>query len=207
MEQLLEGIVKFRKEDFERHKELFQGLKDSQKPHTLFITCSDSRIVPHLITDTMPGELFVLRNVANMVPPYQQTEEYLSTTSVIEYAVNALDVDNIVVCGHSNCGGCAALHLSDSELEKVPHTKQWVTLGDETRKKVLEVVDEDEETTKARMTEQINVVEQMERLKNYPSIKEKLEDDKIKIAGWHYVIETGEVYIYNQEKGHFELAN
>ena len=102
MEKLLNGVVQFKKEDFEAHKELFQELANYQKPHTLFIGCSDSRIVPNMITSTLPGELFVIRNIANIVPPYRIKDEYLATTSAIEYAVIVLEIQNIIICGHSN---------------------------------------------------------------------------------------------------------
>ena len=113
MQKLIDGIIKFRKEDFEAHKELFMELKDRQIPHTLFIACSDSRIDPNLITGSKPGELFIIRNIANIVPPYRDTAEFVATTSAIEYAVLMLGVENIIVCGHSNCGGCAVSQRMD----------------------------------------------------------------------------------------------
>lgn len=207
MEKLLEGIVSFRSQDFEEHKELFGKLKGSQKPHTLFIGCSDSRVVPHLITQTLPGELFVVRNVANMVPPYRKTEEYVSTTSAIEYAVKILNVEHIVVCGHSNCGGCAALYLPESSLAEIPYTRKWLTLAGETRERVSKIVSDDDLAAREWMTEQVNVVEQLKHLLSYPFIREKYQRQKIEIYGWHYIIETGEVFIYDKEKGYFELAN
>ncbi len=207
MERLLEGIVEFRQEDFEKHKDLFGELKDSQKPHTLFIGCSDSRVVPNLITKTLPGELFVVRNIANMVPPNRETKEYVSTTSAIEYAVNILKVSHIVVCGHSNCGGCSALFLSEASLEQIPHTKKWLTLAGQTRELVSQLIGDDDIKAREWLTEQINVVEQLKHLLTYPFIKEKYQNGEISIAGWHYIIETGEVFIYDKEKGYFELAN
>lgn len=135
MQKLLEGLIKFREIDFEEHKELFGQLSKEQNPHTLFIGCSDSRLIPNLITQTLPGELFVVRNIANIVPPYHESEEYLSTTSSIEYAVNVLEIENIVVCGHSNCGGCKSLYASDEVLNEIPHTKKWLELAYEAKQK------------------------------------------------------------------------
>ena len=122
MDKLLKGVVHFKKRDFEKHRGLFEGLGRDQKPHTLFIGCADSRVVPSLITKTLPGELFIVRNIANIVPPYRMADEYLATTSAIEYAVQMLNVENIVVCGHSNCGGCASLYQEQNE--KLPHTRK-----------------------------------------------------------------------------------
>jgi len=98
-------------------------LSDKQNPHTLFIGCSDSRVAPNLITNSMPGDLFIIRNIANIVPPFRQSSEYLSTTSAIEYAINILHVRSIVVCGHSNCGGCKALGAEKNDA--ILHTSRW----------------------------------------------------------------------------------
>lgn len=207
MQKLLEGIVEFRKKDFEEHKELFSNICSHQKPHTLFIGCSDSRVVPNMITQSLPGELFIIRNIANIVPLYRQTEEFVSTTSAIEYAVQILEVENIIVCGHSNCGGCAALFLPDKKLKKIPHTKKWLELAETVKEKVLSQIGHADIPAREWLAEQINVVEQIKHLFTYPFIKEKYNNGKIKISGWHYIIETGEIYNYNKEKGYFELIN
>jgi len=111
MKQLLNGAIKFKQDFFEKHKDIFKEIAEKQSPHTLYIGCSDSRVIPNLITKTLPGELFVIRNIANMVPPYRHTNEnFKCTASIIEYSINQLKVENIVVCGHSNCGGCKALY-------------------------------------------------------------------------------------------------
>lgn len=207
MEKLLEGLIKFKKQDFEDHKELFGELKGKQAPHTLFIGCSDSRLVPNLITKTMPGELFVIRNIANIIPHYRASHEHLATTSAIEYAVETLGVENIIVCGHSNCGGCRAIYYPEEILDKTPHTKKWLELAENVKKRVMSEWKDDDEATREWMTEQVNVLEQIKHLLTYPSIKEKYEKKELTIQGWYYIIETGEVFIYNKETGEFELAN
>ena len=208
MQKLIEGIVKFKNQDFLEHKELFSSLKRQQKPHTLFISCSDSRVDPNMLTKTVPGELFVVRNIANIVPPYRKTHEYLATTSAIEYAVNVLEVENIVVCGHSNCGGCAAIYMPNQSLQHIPHTQRWLELAENVKRKVLtELSHNDDEPAKSWMTEQTNVIEQLLHLFSYPFIKDKYENEQININGWYYIIETGEVYIYDKISGEFNLAN
>ncbi|MDA8227750.1 MAG: carbonic anhydrase [Desulfitobacterium hafniense] len=207
MKKLLEGIVRFKQEDFEEHKHLFSNLKRAQTPHTLFIGCSDSRVVPELITKTMPGELFVIRNIANIVPSYRETQEYVSTTSGIEYAVNVLNVQNIVVCGHSNCGGCASMYLPESVLAQTPHTRKWLELTRHVKERVLQELNGQGEDVREWMTEQINVIEQIKHLLSYPFIKEKCQNKEINILGWYYIIETGEVFVYNSALGEFQLAN
>ena len=207
MLKLLEGIVKFRKEDFETHKELFVELKEAQKPHTLFVSCSDSRIDPNMITGTLPGELFIIRNIANIIPPCRDTEEYVATTSAIEYAVLMLGVKNIVVCGHSNCGGCSVSLNSSEELLHLPHTRKWLELIDPVRTRVCEEIPESEPKAREWMMEQGNVVEQLKHLMTYPYIQEKVLAGELILSGWYYIIETGEVFIYDKDKGEFLLEN
>ena len=206
MKRLLEGIAHFRLNDFEAHRELFTGLKSKQKPHTLFISCSDSRVDPNLITGTLPGELFIIRNIANIVPPHHYTSEHLATTSAIEYAVLALDVQNIIICGHSNCGGCAAC-LAPPPTDKLPHTLKWLELAVPARERVFEEALGDDPEAREWMMEQYNVVEQLKHLMTYPYIYQKALAGQIEISGWHYIIETGEVFIYDKDSKQFLLGN
>ena len=207
MQTLLDGVVKFKKNDFESYKDLFTDLGREQKPHTLFIGCSDSRVVPSLITKTLPGELFMIRNIANLVPKYRISEEFLATTSAIEYAVQVLNVENILVCGHSNCGGCASLYLSDNELNKIPHTKKWLELAKPVKEKVLKQLSEEDISAREWLTEQMNIVEQIKHLFTYPFIRDKYQKQELNIYGWYYIIETGEIFNYNKKEGCFELIN
>ena len=207
MEKIFKGTIEFRKKDFEDHKHLFQELSKKQKPHTLFIACSDSRVVPNMITNTLPGEFFVVRNIANIVPTYRKTNEYLATTSAIEFAVEYLNVENIIVCGHSNCGGCASLYLPDEDLIKFPNTKKWLELSESVKIKVQSMMKDNDLSVREWMTEQMNIVEQIKHLLTYPYIKEKYLNGELKIFGWYYIIETGEIYNYNQETSLFELIN
>ncbi|GAB4173019.1 MAG: carbonic anhydrase [Geothermobacteraceae bacterium] len=204
MEKLFKGIMRFRREEFLAHRDLFCRLGREQKPHTLFIGCSDSRVVPSLITQTHPGELFIVRNVANIVPPYRQTEEFVATTSAIEYAVQALEVDCIVVCGHSNCGGCAALHKSPEELASLPHVRKWLEVSSEVPERVEKLMVEKTPEEREWLTERVNVLVQMRNLLTYPFIRERVEAGSLEVLGWHYIIETGEIYNFNDRAGVFE---
>lgn len=207
MEKLLKGIVEFKRKDFEKYKELFKNLGRKQNPHTLFIGCSDSRIDPNLITKTLPGELFLVRNLANIIPIYRESIEYLSTTSAIEYAVCELNVKNIVVCGHSNCAGCASIYLPPESFEKIPHTKKWLELALNVKEQVLKQMPDEDHHAREWLTEQTNIVEQIKHLLTYPFIKDKYQAGEIVIYGWYYIIETGEIYNYIKEKACFELIN
>lgn len=205
MDKLFRGVLEFRQEDFEAQKELFARLEREQKPHTLFIGCSDSRVVPTLITRTNPGELFLIRNIANMVPPHHATDEFASTRSALEYAVQVLDVDSIVVCGHSNCGGCAALQTPVEQLEHLPYTRKWLEISAEVPGRVARLMRGDSPEEREVLTEQVNILVQMRNLLTYPFVREKVEAGSLKIYGWYYVIATAEVYNFDDESGHFEL--
>ncbi|PLX84931.1 MAG: carbonic anhydrase [Desulfuromonas sp.] len=207
MEKLFRGITKFQLEDFEAHRDLFKKLGRTQQPHTLFIGCSDSRVVPNLITKTHPGELFTVRNIANIVPPYRITEEYVATTSAVEYAVQVLNVDTIVVCGHSNCGGCAALNAPADSLEHIPHVRKWLEASDEVKGRVDNLITSDSPEEREWLTEQINILVQMKNLLTYPYVQERFKDGKLNIFGWYYIIETGEIYNFNDENACFELIS
>ncbi len=206
MKTLKDGIIRFQENYFNEHKEVFSGLAKSQKPHTLYIGCSDSRVVPNIITKTMPGELFVVRNIGNMVPPYSSDKyQFRCTSSIIEFAVNVLEVDNIVVCGHSNCGGCQALYLDERELDKTPLVKEWLTLAKEVKERIAKKNLSFEE--REFQTEQLNIVKQLENLLTYPFVKERFEKGLLKVVGWYYVIETGDVFDYDLEEGEFRLIS
>ncbi len=202
---LFKRTIEFKKEDFEAHKELFEKIGRSQNPHTLFIGCSDSRVVPNLITKALPGELFVIRNIANIVPPYRESRDYFATASAIEYAVLVLEVENILVCGHSNCGGCNALYYPDEKLKNIPSVKKWLELAKEVKEQVKTLGFDKDFAIREWITEQLNVVYQLNNLLTYPFIKERVDEGKLNLIGWHYIIETGEVFNFNFEKDSFEL--
>ena len=204
--QLISGAIKFMEENFAEHAELFGTLANKQKPHTLFIGCSDSRVVPSLITSTLPGELFVVRNIANVVPPYRVSEEYVSTTAAIEYALYSLNIKNIIVCGHSNCGGCAALFYDAKKLEKIPNVVRWLNLMQPVKDQILKIPNLNADK-REWIAERLNIINSMQNLLSFPGIKEGYESGEIKIYGWHYVIETGELFNYDEKEAHFILLN
>ncbi len=207
-DKLFKGALQFKQEDFESHRNLFSELGRSQKPHTLFVGCSDSRVVPNMITKTGPGELFMIRNIANIVPPYRVSTEYAATTSAIEYAVQVLNVESIVVCGHSNCGGCAALHTPAEQLAHIPNVAKWLEISKSVKAEVdlLAPIGSPKGTPEERewLTEQVNIVAQLRHLVTYPYVRERFEKGTLKLYGWYYLIETGEIYNYNTETNSFE---
>jgi len=204
-ERLLKRAIEFKKDDFEAHRELFKEIGRGQKPHTLFIGCADSRVVPSLITKALPGELFVIRNIANLVPPYRESMDYFSTSSSIEYAVLELEVENILVCGHSNCGGCNALYYPKEKLSKMPSVQKWLELAKDVKEEVIDMGFDEDFAAREWLTEQLNVVKQLQNLMTYPFIEKRVKEKKLHLIGWHYIIETGEVFNFNEEKHFFEL--
>ena len=199
-DELLERLRRFHDHTFPGVQEQFENLvKDGQHPTILFIGCSDSRLVPYLLTGTGPGELFIVRNVGAFVPPYDGSAGYHGTSAAIEFAVLHLKVSRIVVCGHSHCGGIRALY------EEVPaqakNLKAWLELGREAALPV-QVCPE-----ALRRTEQRAVVLQLERLMGYPMVREQVEAKNISLHGWHYVIEDGEVHVFDVKSGQFVAAS
>lgn len=207
MKKIHDGAVSFRRKDFEAHKSLFGDLSKTQKPHSVFIGCSDSRLVPSLITSTLPGELFIIRSVANIIPPYKKGVNYPAISAAIEYAILALEISNIIVCGHSNCGGCAALYKSEEQMKHLPYTNLWLELSRPVKNKVMQMIPNATEAEREWMTEQMNVVQQISHLLTYPYVLERYNNNKLTIYGWYYVIETGEIYNYDVDKGYFELID
>ncbi len=203
---VVKGGIEFMEKYFKENAELFKTLKDSQTPHTLFIGCSDSRVVPNLITNTKPGEMFVIRNIANIIPKYRVSDEFLATTSAIEYALYILNIKDIIICGHSNCGGCAALYYDESKFDKTPNVKTWLKSLDNVKAQV-EALGLSNLKKKAWFVERLNIVNSIDNLLTYPGVKEGVKLGKIRIYGWHYIIETGSLFSYDMVTKDFELLN
>jgi carbonic anhydrase len=185
---------------FPLHRSHFRHLvDDGQHPMTLFIGCSDSRLVPYLLTGAGPGELFLVRNVGAFVPPHDQSQGFHGTAAAIEFAVLNLSVRRIVVCGHSHCGAIRALYGDVSPAAK--HLSQWLELG---REAALPVAEPGPDVL--RRTEQRAVVLQLERLMDYPMVRERVEAGTLALHGWHYVIEDGEVHVFDVQRGGFVPA-
>jgi carbonic anhydrase len=160
-----------------------------------------------MITSTLPGELFIVRNIANMVPKFSNSDEYLTIPAAIEYAVNALKVRNIVICGHSNCGGIGALFKPEEEMKGLVHTKKWLELGLKVKENALKLYENDQKISLQELTEKLNIVEQLEHLMSYPYILKSYNEGILSIMGWYYKIETGEIFNYNRSKNLFDLIN
>ncbi len=167
MEKLVNGFLKFRSEVFGNKKVLFTRLSQSQAPRALFITCSDSRVDPTLLTQTDPGELFILRNAGNIVPPYGSMQG--GTTATIEYAMAVLKVPHIIVCGHTDCGVMKAL-LNPEDVKNLPAVKEWLSQAETTRRLMRELHADITGNDRLIKTTQENVRAQLEHLRTHPSV-------------------------------------
>ena len=204
MQKLVDGLHKFQSGFFQTHQELFRNLSKGQNPEALFITCSDSRINPNLITQTGPGDLFILRNAGNIVPPYG--EEGGGEAATIEFAVTGLGVQHIVVCGHTLCGAMKGL-LDPSNLDGTPMLKRWLRHAEPTRKFVTDNYAHLQGNAKVTVMAEENVLAQIENLQTHPSVRARLEQGLLRIYGWVFKIETGEVFQYDPEGGQFNLIS
>jgi carbonic anhydrase len=199
-DELLLRLQRFHSDYFPLHQQRFQDLvAQGQHPKTLFIGCSDSRLVPYLLTGTGPGELFLVRNVGAFVPPYDGSHGLHGTTAAIEFAVLSLKVERIIICGHSHCGAIRAAY--DGVPDEAIALRAWLKLADEA---LLPVVPSPEALSR---TEQRVVVLQLERLLGYPMVRRAVEAGHLSLHGWYYVIEEGEVHVFDVQHGDFIPAS
>ena len=205
MQQLIEGVHKFRNDEFGNYKKLFRRLSQTgQNPHTLFITCSDSRVLAELITHSKPGDLFVVKNIGNIVPPASAMGDTNSTAAAIEFAVERLRVDDIVICGHSQCGAIAALlgHLPIGDGS--PHLRDWLKIASpvlDTMKKDYAHLSDFDARSNAAAEE--NVLFGLDNLHSYPCVQDRLADGSLSLHGWFFKIATAELFAYNPETRQF----
>ena len=201
MKKLIDGFYRFQGDAFAQDKELFESLAAGQQPEALFITCSDSRIDPNYLTQTKPGELFVQRTAGNIVPAHASVDGGEAAT--IEYAVAALKVSDIVICGHSNCGAMGGL-LNLDAVESMPAVRAYLDHAMATRRIVLEnhpqVTDPAEQL---RLAVEQNVLVQLENLKTHPAVAAAVARGDVNLHGWVYEFETGEIFTHCSERAEF----
>lgn len=202
MEKLISGIARFRNSSYEERKKLFSELANGQSPEVLFITCSDSRIDPNLVTQTEPGDLFIIRNAGNIVPPHMRTAG--GVTASIEFAVSALGVTHIVVCGHSDCGAMKGA-LNPGALTDLPHVQDWLEHSRGAVEAVRARNGDESADTLLQVTEE-NVVLQLNHLRTHPAVLAKLATGDVELHGWIYDIEHGSISAFDEETGQFVPA-
>lgn len=201
MKKLIQGIQEFQTNYLSTHREMFELLSQGQHPRILFVTCSDSRIDPNLITQTEPGEMFILRNAGNIVPPYGATNG--GEGAAVEYAVHALGIQDIIVCGHSHCGAMKGLHKLSKLEEEMPLVYEWLKHAEATRRMIAENYKDKEGEELLQITIEENVLTQLENLRTYPVIRSKLHSGQIHLHAWVYQIATGEVLAHDPIRGQY----
>ncbi|MGH7940643.1 MAG: carbonic anhydrase [Limisphaerales bacterium] len=205
MQRLIEGVHKFRNEEFGNYRKLFRRLSQAgQNPHTLFITCSDSRVLAELITHSQPGDLFVVKNIGNIVPPASALGNTNSTAAAIEFAVEYVRVDDIVICGHSQCGAMDALLGRARISDSTPHLRDWLKLATP----VLEILKKGyshlrDDSARSTAAAEENVLCGLDNLHSYPCVQERLADGSLRLHGWFFKIATAELFAYDPESRQF----
>jgi carbonic anhydrase len=194
--ELLRRLARFEKHYFPRYEKTYRRLVDEgQQPKTLFIGCSDSRIVPHALMNCGPGDLFIARNVGNLIPPWDMSAGFHGTAAAIEFAVLQLQVQNIIVCGHSHCGAIRGLYQPPPS--EATHLAAWLELAR------AAAMPEGGSPQALRRVEQRSIVLQLERLLGYPMVARLVEAGELFLYGWYYVIESGQVLVLDAESGRF----
>ncbi|QKJ21529.1 carbonic anhydrase [Poseidonibacter lekithochrous] len=201
---LIRGNRLFKKYHLDEFKEdLDYSIQNGQKPEVLLISCCDSRVTNDFMFGNKPGDLFVLRNIGNFVPPYESVNDFFSVAAAIEYAVNILNVPNIIICGHSHCGACESLY-KDIPDENT-NIKKWLQIAQPVKEfalKNIKLYSNEEELYRA--TEKNSIVFQLKNLLTYPIIKQKYENKQIQIHGWYYNLSDGSIQAYNEKENIFE---
>lgn len=201
MKQIIDGILKFQTEVFPNQKALFQQLLKGQRPQALFIGCSDSRVIPELFMQQGPGDLFVVRNAGNIVPPYAVAPGGVSAS--IEYAVAVLGVPDIVVCGHSGCGAMTAILSGSEQLKALPEVSRWLNFANAATQVIQEHHAHREHAEKLDILIRENVLAQLVNLLTHPVVANAVQSKQVRLHGWVFDIATATVTTYSAEAGEF----
>jgi carbonic anhydrase len=205
VDRLYKGIYRFQRSYFKKEEEFFKRLSRDQNPEVLFITCADARVDPNLVTQSKPGDLFIVRNVGNIIPPYDAIRDKNSVAAAIEFAVLELRVADIIICGHSNCGAIQTLFQEEGDLKDMPHLRDWIRIA----LPVKEIVDKHYAHAsldfRNRIAEKENILAQLRNIQTYPFVAKALEEGKLYLHGWYYDIGTGNIFSYNPVTDTFEM--
>jgi carbonic anhydrase len=207
VQKLLQGVLTFRRHMFSAYRDLFERLAQGQEPEALFITCSDSRVVPSLITATDPGDLFVLRNIGNIIPPFDPEDRDNAEAAALEYALGVLRVKDIVICGHSGCGAMRAACLPQSHNLK--HVRSWLRHVDPAlglmhqHERALAQPGGMPEPARIDLLSELNVLIQLKHIKTYPLAMERLQSGDLHLHGWFFEIDNAQLYTYSPAEEQF----
>lgn len=202
-EKLLGGFKRFQREYFGDDSRLYASMKDGQPAKTLMVACCDSRVDPAILTDCDPGDLFIVRNVANLVPPCEVGGDYHGTSAALEFAVKSLEVENIIIMGHGSCGGIKALWEDDgSQQSQFIHP--WVSIATPAKMWVKETLSMAAPEVQIKACEQRAILESLANLMTFSCIRERVERGELSLHGWYFDISAGELLCFNPQTGAFE---
>lgn len=193
--ELLAGFRRFRRRWFENRPALYAGLAHGQRPHTMVVACSDSRVDPALLADSRPGDLFVVRNVANLVPPCIGDVRHHGTSAALEFAVRALRVQNVIVLGHSQCGGIQALF--EGAWDDFTFVQPWMDIARGACQLAMDLTHGQEPKQRTRAAERAGIVQSLANLDTFPWVRDAVQQRRLRLHGWHFDLEQGELWGYD----------
>ncbi len=205
IQKFIAGFRGFQAEYFREDRELFSSLKQGQRPKVLLIGCSDSRVDPSMMVRSEPGDLFIVRNVANLVPPCEHDSAYHGVSAALEYAVCHLEVEHIIVLGHSNCGGIRSLMEGIPGDKNNEYISKWVGIAERAKKQVLDTFQHAPPQQQAKACEHASILVSLENLLTFPWVKERVDSGQMDLHGWYFDIESGNLYSYHPASGEFAL--
>lgn len=205
IQKFIAGFRGFQEAYFQEDRELFNCLQSGQRPKVVLIGCSDSRVDPSMMVRSVPGDLFIVRNVANLVPPCEYDQSYHGVSAALEYAVCHLEVEHIIVLGHSNCGGIRSLMEGIPEDKAGEYISKWVSIAERAKQQVLETFSDASPEHQAKACEHAAILVSLENLLTFPWINERIAAGKLDLHGWYFDIEAGNLHSYHPSSGEFTL--
>lgn len=207
LERFITGFRSFRKDYFGPESTHFESLKQGQKPKTMIIGCSDSRVDPAILTNCAPGDIFTVRNVANLVPPYEERGGLHGVSAALEFAVCHLGVEHIIVLGHSQCGGIKALMAGTCGCKGGGFISNWMSIATPAREKVLAELPGKDAKLQQRAAEQAAILLSLENLHSFPWIDQRVTDGTLSLHGWYFDLNAGKLLEYRPISGLFQKLN
>jgi len=207
LERFIAGFRSFQKDYFGPEGSQFEQLKQGQNPKTMIIGCSDSRVDPAILTNSAPGDIFTVRNVANLVPPYDESDGLHGVSAALEFAVCHLEVEHVIVLGHSQCGGINALMTDSCSCTGGSFISSWMSIAAPAREKVLAELPGKDAKLQQRAAEQAAILLSLENLHSFPWIDQRVTDGILSLHGWYFDLNAGELSEYRQDSGLFQKIN
>lgn len=204
IERFISGFRAFQKDYFGPHSEQFEPLKQGQSPKTMIIGCSDSRVDPALLTNSAPGDIFMVRNVANLVPPCERDGGQHGVSAALEFAVCSLEVEHIIVLGHSQCGGINALMSGNCDAASDSFIARWMSIAGPAREKIIAELSEKDPAYQRRAAEQAAILLSIENLHSFPFVDERITRGTLSLHGWYFDMQEGELSEYRADLGKFK---